>query len=227
LYLGREHLVLYFAPANGEPIEIRGARLLFKNHGDQAPIGGSADSIDGVISTRKANGRNWLPITGNRPPVGEWELARWRPTIRSGAFSVTRRSGPSCSSSPILAARQNGLNDFPPAESSRGGHFRFTARHRRRRLGSTGWQLRGNPRELWRLGTATRSPPVLGWRAAKRTPEGKCEVTVARERKLQREHRQIGRVRQLDQRTRETKLREISVKGDTLEATKHIREIRR
>jgi hypothetical protein len=68
------HLVLYFVPKNGDPIEMRRVRLLFENQGEQAPVGGSADSIDGVISTRKANGRNWLPIVGHRT-VGEWELA--------------------------------------------------------------------------------------------------------------------------------------------------------
>jgi hypothetical protein len=73
--LKSQHLVLYFAPANGKPFEIRGARLLFNKQGDQTPVGGSADSIDGVISTRRANGSNWLPITGNKPPIGEWELA--------------------------------------------------------------------------------------------------------------------------------------------------------
>jgi hypothetical protein len=70
-----ENLVLYFAPTNGQTAEIGGVRLLFKNSSDQAPVGGSADSIDGVISTRRANGSNWLPITGNRPPIGDWELA--------------------------------------------------------------------------------------------------------------------------------------------------------
>ncbi len=70
-----QHLVLYLAPTNGQPVELRGARLLFKKEGDQTPVGGSADSIDGVISTRRANGSNWLPITGNAPPIGEWELA--------------------------------------------------------------------------------------------------------------------------------------------------------
>lgn len=69
-----EHLVLYLAPVNGKPVEVRGARLLFKNRGDQAALGGSADSLDGIISTRRANGSNWLPITGGRAPVGEWEL---------------------------------------------------------------------------------------------------------------------------------------------------------
>jgi hypothetical protein len=74
-YLKIQHLVLYFAPTNGQPVEIQGAKLLFKKQGDQAPVGGSADSIDGVISTRRANGGNWLPITGNKLPIGEWELA--------------------------------------------------------------------------------------------------------------------------------------------------------
>ena len=69
------HLVLYLAPTNGQPVELQGARLLFKKEGDQTPVGGSADSIDGVISTRRANGSNWLPITGNNPPIGAWELA--------------------------------------------------------------------------------------------------------------------------------------------------------
>jgi hypothetical protein len=53
---------------------VKGARLLFKKEGDETPVGGSPDSIDGVISTRRANGSNWAPITGNKPPVGEWEL---------------------------------------------------------------------------------------------------------------------------------------------------------
>ena len=70
-----QQLVLYFAPTNGQPVEIRGARLQFKSQDDQNPVGGFADSIDGIISTRRANGSNWLTITGNKPPIGEWELA--------------------------------------------------------------------------------------------------------------------------------------------------------
>jgi hypothetical protein len=72
--LKTQQLTLYFAPNNGQPVEIKGARLLFKKQGDQSKVGGSADSINGVISTRRANGSNWLPIAGN-PPIGEWELA--------------------------------------------------------------------------------------------------------------------------------------------------------
>jgi hypothetical protein len=70
-----QHLMFYVAPANGKSVELHGVRLLFKNDGDQNPAGGSADTLDGVISTRRTNGSSWLPITGNRPPIGEWELA--------------------------------------------------------------------------------------------------------------------------------------------------------
>jgi hypothetical protein len=72
--LKTQQLTLYFAPNNGQPVEINGARLLFQKQGDQSKVGGSADSISGVISTRRANGSNWLPIASN-PPIGEWELA--------------------------------------------------------------------------------------------------------------------------------------------------------
>src|SRR5262249_10143818 len=69
--LGIQQLLLYFTPTNGKPVEIGGVRLLFTKQGDQTPVGGSADSIDGVISTRRANASSWLPITGNKPPIGE------------------------------------------------------------------------------------------------------------------------------------------------------------
>jgi hypothetical protein len=69
-----QHVVLYLAPVNGQTVEIRGARLQFKRTGDQTTVGGPADSIDGVISTRRANGDNWRPII-DKLPIGEWELA--------------------------------------------------------------------------------------------------------------------------------------------------------
>jgi hypothetical protein len=69
-----QNLLLYLAPANGQPVEIPGVRLVFKKQADETPVGGPADSIDGVISTRRANGSKWLPIT-NETPIGEWELA--------------------------------------------------------------------------------------------------------------------------------------------------------
>jgi hypothetical protein len=73
--LRTQNLVLYLSPGNGKPVEMQDVRLQFKKQSDDAPVGGSADSIDGVISTRRANGSNWLPITGDQPPIGEWELA--------------------------------------------------------------------------------------------------------------------------------------------------------
>jgi hypothetical protein len=69
-----QHLMFYVAPANGKSVELQGVRLLFNNDGDQNPVGGSADTVDGVISTRRTNGSSWLQVTGNRPPIGEWEL---------------------------------------------------------------------------------------------------------------------------------------------------------
>ena len=45
-----------------------------RRHGSTCDVGGGAASVDGVISTRRGNGTNWLPMIG-RAPVGEWELA--------------------------------------------------------------------------------------------------------------------------------------------------------
>jgi hypothetical protein len=70
-----QNLVLYVAPANGEPVEVHAAQLRFKRPSDQAPVGGAADSVDGLISTRRPNGSSWLPIAGHGSPVGDWELA--------------------------------------------------------------------------------------------------------------------------------------------------------
>jgi hypothetical protein len=69
-----QHLLVYFAPGNGQSFEIQGTQLQFKNSDGQIPVGGSADSVDGVISTREPNGANWLPITAKKSPVGEWTL---------------------------------------------------------------------------------------------------------------------------------------------------------
>jgi hypothetical protein len=70
-----QQLLLYFAPSNGTPAELNGVRLQFSSQTSGVPVGGSASTIDGVISTRRPSGSNWLPITGNIPPIGEWELA--------------------------------------------------------------------------------------------------------------------------------------------------------
>lgn len=77
--LAIDHLLLYFARINGasaeeEEFEVPVEHLQFKAQGDTQVEGGSALSIDGVISTRRANGSSWIGIQG-KLPIGEWELA--------------------------------------------------------------------------------------------------------------------------------------------------------
>jgi hypothetical protein len=69
-----QNVLLYFAPAKEQTVDIQGVQLRFKAQGEQSAEGGSADSSDGVISTRRGNASGW---TGkqNKTPIGEWELA--------------------------------------------------------------------------------------------------------------------------------------------------------
>jgi hypothetical protein len=50
---------------------------------------------------------------------------------------------------------------------------------------------------------------------------------MARESQVQRERRQVVGVAKFDERSREAKLREVSVKGDAFDAPERIGEIRR
>lgn len=47
--------------------------LRFRADGAGGPVGGGAVTIDGLASTRSANGGGWLGIVG-KPPIGEWQL---------------------------------------------------------------------------------------------------------------------------------------------------------
>jgi len=69
-----EHLLLYFALADGASFEVSPTHLQFTPKGGQEVLGGGATTIGGVISTRRANRASWIPLTGESP-VGEWELA--------------------------------------------------------------------------------------------------------------------------------------------------------
>lgn len=69
-----EHLLLYFARADGASFEVPVTHLNFTSRDGEEVPGGGATTIGGVISTRRANGASWIPLTGNSP-VGEWELA--------------------------------------------------------------------------------------------------------------------------------------------------------
>lgn len=67
-----EHVVLYFVGAEQAAIEINVEDLRFKPDGAGSSISyGGATTVDGVISTRRANAGGWLPLLGESP-AGEW-----------------------------------------------------------------------------------------------------------------------------------------------------------
>jgi hypothetical protein len=68
-----QHVALYVARAQGKSFEIKAA-LNFRTEGQNAAIGGEAESIDGLISTRRGNAGSWTFMIG-QPVVGEWELS--------------------------------------------------------------------------------------------------------------------------------------------------------
>ncbi len=76
--LAIDHVLLYFARVDstedGEALpEVQVEHLHFRQANREFK-GGNATSIDGLISTRRANGTSWVEIVG-MSPVGEWELA--------------------------------------------------------------------------------------------------------------------------------------------------------
>jgi hypothetical protein len=46
---------------------------LFEQSGT-APAGGTATTVEGLVSTRSGSAGSWLSMTG-KPPMGQWELA--------------------------------------------------------------------------------------------------------------------------------------------------------
>lgn len=69
-----QHVVLYFARKNGNSFEVPVTHLNFTQEGGVGTVGGGANSIDGIISTRKGNAGSWTAMVG-KSPFGEWELA--------------------------------------------------------------------------------------------------------------------------------------------------------
>ncbi|MCB9236141.1 MAG: hypothetical protein H6581_31120 [Bacteroidia bacterium] len=76
-----KHLVLYLVREDGGTQEITNLSLTFTpdpTPGNQGSltVGGTADTVDGVVSTRRGNAGSWLAITGlSKPTVsGTWEL---------------------------------------------------------------------------------------------------------------------------------------------------------
>src|SRR5262249_21605904 len=64
---------VYVARAAGKAFEVT-ATMRFPAKGAQQTAGGSATSIDGVISTRRGNAGNWTSMIGGAP-FGDWELS--------------------------------------------------------------------------------------------------------------------------------------------------------
>jgi hypothetical protein len=68
-----QQVVLYFARAGGQQFEVQVTSLFFTPQNGRGHVGGSATSIDGVISTRRGNADSWLSMIG-KPSAGTWEL---------------------------------------------------------------------------------------------------------------------------------------------------------
>lgn len=69
-----QHLLLYFVRRDRTVEEVPVQHLHFTPQGSTGVIGGGATTIDGIISSRRGNGTNWLPAIG-QVPFGDWELA--------------------------------------------------------------------------------------------------------------------------------------------------------
>ncbi len=69
-----QQIVLYFAPASEQTVEVPVNHLHFTEQGSTTPLGGEAQSVDGIVSTRKGNAGSWTPLLG-KIPFGTWELA--------------------------------------------------------------------------------------------------------------------------------------------------------
>ncbi|HBY97188.1 MAG TPA: hypothetical protein DEP84_25130, partial [Chloroflexi bacterium] len=80
-----EQVLLAFARAGGLTEEIPVAHFTLTQAGGQLPVGGSAVTANGAISTRRGNAGSWAGMIG-RPPFGVWELS-----LRTGDPNQDRR----------------------------------------------------------------------------------------------------------------------------------------
>ncbi len=69
-----QHVTLYFVRSNAPLNEVPVSHLRYTAQEEAGKVGGSATSIDGIISTRRGNAGSWTAMIG-KSPVGEWELA--------------------------------------------------------------------------------------------------------------------------------------------------------
>jgi len=69
-----QQILLYFVRADATPFEVPISHLSYTAQEESGTVGGSATSIDGIISTRRGNAGSWISMIG-KSPAGEWELA--------------------------------------------------------------------------------------------------------------------------------------------------------
>jgi hypothetical protein len=69
-----QHVLMYFVSSNTVPIEVPVSHLHYTAAEAPGTVGGSATSIDGIISTRRGNAGSWTAMI-TKSPIGEWELA--------------------------------------------------------------------------------------------------------------------------------------------------------
>jgi hypothetical protein len=69
-----QQVLLYFVRNGRQSFEIPVNHFTYTEQGEAGEVGGSATTIDGIISTRRGNAGSWKAMIG-RYPVGEWELA--------------------------------------------------------------------------------------------------------------------------------------------------------
>src|SRR6185295_6627349 len=69
-----QQVFLAFVRASGTTFEVGVSSLTFAENGAGGRVGGPANTVDGVVSTRRANGASWSAMTG-KTPFGDWELA--------------------------------------------------------------------------------------------------------------------------------------------------------
>lgn len=66
------HVAIFIVRADGQSFELP-VTLRFRADDAGGAVGGSAVTVDGLVSTRSANGSSWLAIVG-KSPVGEWQF---------------------------------------------------------------------------------------------------------------------------------------------------------
>jgi len=67
------HVTLLVSRRDGFTEEINIDKLTFTAEGETAPIGGAAQTVSGIVGTRRPNGSPWIGMLG-KSPVGAWKL---------------------------------------------------------------------------------------------------------------------------------------------------------